>query len=60
MHKEMVQNRRRLEGSSLCSAGKLYKPYLRSALGRPSTSKDCRIWIRALFPVTQFLLISWL
>ena len=51
---------RHLEENSLRLAGKPYKPYLCSALGKLCSRKDWRIWIRASFPVTRFLLISWL
>lgn len=54
-HKEMVQNRRHLERSSLCLAGKLYKLYLRSTLGKLSRSKDCRIWIQSFVPCDSIL-----
>lgn len=60
MCKETVQDRRGIQRNSLHLAGKPYKLYLRSALGKLGRSKGCRNWIGALFPMTPFLLISWL
>lgn len=60
MCKETVQDRRGIRRNSLHLAGKPYKLYLCSALGKLGRSKGCRNWIRASFPMTPFLLISWL
>lgn len=60
MCKQTVQDRRDIRRKSLHLASKPYKLYLCSALGKLGRSKGYRNWIRALFPMTPFLLISWL